>query len=88
MNETFHHHYVTFCNAGFNVAWKVVSLGVEWRWGTAKYDGLTFDESLSDDENSFVDEEDPSFGDVMDQFKAPERKFRTNSVRFYIGFRF
>ncbi|HIW64635.1 MAG TPA: hypothetical protein H9879_00150 [Candidatus Alistipes intestinipullorum] len=84
MDDTFHHHYVTFCNAGCTVAWKIVSLGVEWRWGTAKYDGLTFDESAFEGEG----DEDPSFGDVMDQLSAPERKFKTSSVRFYIGFRF
>lgn len=51
MDETVHHHYVTFCNAGCTLAWKVVSLGVEWRWGTAKYDGLKFDESAFDEDD-------------------------------------
>ncbi len=84
MDETVHHHYITMCNAGFTVAWKVISLGAEWRWGTAKYDGLTFDESVFEDEG----DEDTSFDDVLDQFSAPKRKFKTSSVRFYIGFRF
>ncbi len=87
MDETVHHHYVTVLNAGCAVAWKAISLGVEWRWGSATYDGLTFDESAFD-EDSFDESEDPSMGDVMDQLSAPERKLKTSSVRFYIGFRF
>lgn len=92
MDETVHHHYVTFCNAGCTLAWKVVSLGVEWRWGTAKYDGLKFDESAFDEDDltdgDLTDGDSPSMGDVMDQMKVPDRKFRTSSVRFYLGFRF
>lgn len=87
MDETVHHHYVTFCNAGCTLAWKVLSVGVEWRWGTAKYDGLKFDESAFD-EDDLTDGDSPSMGDVMDQMKVPDRKFRTSSVRFYLGFRF
>ena len=65
MDETVHHHYVTFCNAGCTLAWKVLSVGVEWRWGTAKYDGLKFDESA-------FDEDDLTDGDA-DLFAALER---------------
>ena len=83
MDETVHHHYVTFCNAGCSVAWKVISLGVEWRWGTAKYEGMTFDESEFD-EDSMGD--DPSVGDILQN--VPDRKFKTNSFRVYLGFRF
>lgn len=83
MDETVHHHYVTFCNAGCSVAWKVLSLGVEWRWGTAKYKGMTFDESEID-EDSIGD--DPSVGDLLQS--VPDRKFKTNSLRVYLGFRF
>lgn len=83
LDETVHYHYVTVCNAGCTLAWKVVSLGVEWRWGTATYDGLKFDESALDD---LDDESSSSVGDVLGN--VPDRKFRTNSVRFYFGFRF
>ncbi len=92
MDETLHHHYITMCNAGLTIAWKVISVGVEWRWGTTKYDGLTFDESIFD-EDSFGDgdsfgNEDPSIGDIVDTMKVPAQKFKTNSVRLYLGFRF
>lgn len=82
LDETVHHHYVTFCNAGLTVAWKVVSLGAEWRWGTAKYDGMTFDESEFDED----DMNDPSVDDVLKN--VPDRKFKTSSFRIYFGFRF
>lgn len=91
MDDSLYHHYVTMFNAGCAIAWKVISLGVEWRWGTAKYNGLTFDESVFEDDSLNGDsfgEEDPSLGDVMDQMSVPDRKFKTSSVRFYIGFRF
>ena len=92
MDETVHHHYVTFCNAGCTLAWKALSVGVEWRWGTAKYDGLKFDEDAFDedafDEDDLTDGDAPSLGDVMDQMKVPDRKFKTSSVRFSLGFRF
>lgn len=87
MDETFHHHYVTMLNAGCAVAWKAISLGVEWRWGSAKYDGLTFD-GLDFDEDSFGEEDNPSMGDVMDQMSAPKRKLKTSSMRIYLSFRF
>ena len=87
LNETMHHHYVTFCNAGCTLAWKVLSLGVEWRWGTASYDGLKFDEDAFDEDYAEGDDA-PSIGDVVDQMKVPDRKFKTGSVRFYLGFRF
>ena len=87
MDETFHHHYVTMLNAGCAVAWKAISLGVEWRWGSAKYNGLTFD-GLDFDEDSFGEEDDPSMGDVMDQMSAPKRKLKTSSMRIYLSFRF
>ncbi len=85
MDDTFYHNYVSMWSAGCSIAWKVISVGVEWRWGTAKYDGLTFGEAF--DEDSYGDE-DVTMDDVMDKMSAGECKFKTKSVRFYIGFRF
>ena len=62
-------------------------MGVEWRWGTASYDGLKFDEDAFDEDYAEGGDA-PSAGDVMDQMKVPDRKFKTSSVRFYFGFRF
>lgn len=85
VDDTFYHNYVSMWNAGCAVAWKVISVGVEWRWGTAKYNGLTFDEAFNED--SYGDE-DVSMDDVMDKMSAGKSKFKTNSVRFYVSFRF
>ena len=52
-----------------------------------EYDGLKFDESAFD-EDDLTDGDIPSAGDVMDRMTVPDRKFRTSSVRFYLGFRF
>lgn len=87
MDETIHHHYVTMFNAGCALAWKVISVGVEWRWGTAKYNGLSFsDQSM--DEGAMDETEDPSLDDVMDQLKTSSSKFKTSSLRLYVSFRF
>lgn len=85
-DETFYHNYVSMWNAGCALSWKVISVGVEWRWGTAKYDGLAFDEA-DFNEDSYGDG-DATMDDVMDKLSAGKCKFKTNSVRFYIGFRF
>ena len=93
LDETIHHHYEPFLNTGLTVAWRVISLGAEWRWGTAKYSGMTFDDSMFDD--SMFDDSD--FGDdSMDDFPSlddvvknvPKQIFKTSSFRVYIGFRF
>lgn len=78
-DESFYHHYATFFNTGFSVAWKVISIGCEWRWGTATYDGLAFDEeSLSNDEDAS--------GEILSDLG--KQKFKTKSMRVYLGFRF
>ncbi len=91
MNETLHHHYVTMWNAGFALAWKMISVGAEWRWGSATYKGLSFDES-NFDEDSFEETDDPSMDDIMGdlfgQLSVAERKLKTSSLRLYVSFRF
>ena len=78
-----HQLYVTFCNASCTVAWKVMLLGVEWRWGSAKYKGMSFDESEFDEDNR---DNDLSAGDIIQH--VPDRKFKTDSFRVYLKFRF
>ena len=56
-------------------------LGVEWRWGSAKYKGMSFDESEFDEDNR-----DMSAGDIIQH--VPDRKFKTDSFRVYLRFRF
>jgi len=89
-NEDLYHHYATFCNTGFAVAWKVLSIGCEWRWGKANYDGLSID--LDDLEGDY-DQSDfeggidmPSVDDVL--VSLDKMKLKTKSVRVYLSFRF
>ena len=72
-DEGFHHNFALFGNLGAAISWKVISLGVEMRSGKAKYDGIEFGQ----------------FGPGKDGTStANSYKLKTESVRFYIGFRF
>ncbi len=60
-------NYVTFFNVGGTIAWKLLSVGVEYRSGSAEYKALV--------------DADIDLVNMMG-------KFKTNSLRFYFGFRF
>lgn len=78
-DETFYNNYVTMWNAGCAIAWKLISVGAEWRWGQAKYKGLSIDDEMMNDD-------DASFDDVV---KTTDRdKFKTSTLRLYVSFRF
>lgn len=66
------HSYVTFCNFGLTLAWRVLSLGVEFRSGGAEYNTVGF-ETDKDDGLSL------STGKSL---------LATRTTRFYFGFRF
>ena len=88
LNDEFYHHYATFCNTGFAVAWKVLSVGCEWRWGKASYDGLGL--NLDDLEGDYSDGDFsgdiPSADDVLTDLQ--DLKLKTKSFRVYFSFRF
>lgn len=71
------HNYATFFSVGGAVAWRVLSVGVEYRWGAAKYNTMDFDMTN-------VDLENPS----IDSFFGEKEKYKTGSIRVYFGFRF
>ncbi|WP_417192432.1 hypothetical protein [Alistipes putredinis] len=52
------------------MAWKVISVGVEGRWGQAKYNGFSLEDA------------------DLEGISSTKTKLKTNSVRFYVGFRF
>lgn len=70
-------NYASFFVLGGAISYKVISLGIEGRWGTTKY---TFDE---DDY-----EEDYSMEHETQANTIPEPKWKTGSTRIYVSFRF
>ncbi len=76
VDSEFNSNYATFLNFGGAIAWKVISVGVEGRWGSAKYKGIAIDEI------DFDNEEFPL------STSSTKTKLKTSSIRFYIGFRF
>lgn len=79
-NGELYHHYATFFNAGFTVAYKVISLGVETRWcGAMNFSGV----ALGRLDNVYDDE-----GNFHDPFERYDVKMKTNTLRLFIGFRF
>lgn len=87
LDEEFNHGYVSYFTVGGAVAYKCISLGIEGRWGKAKYNNLSFDE---DDEDYFDDyNEDLSYGDMVgDILNKSKTKFKNKSFRVYVSFRF
>lgn len=45
------HSYVTMWNAGCALSWKVISVGVEWRWGKSAYDIMDDDKEGMDNDS-------------------------------------
>ncbi len=80
--EDFSSSYGTFFSLGGSIAWKVISLGVEARWGTAKYDSVLNLDDLD------YDEMYESGLDISNGNYDGSSKWKTSSVRFYISFRY
>lgn len=79
-NSSLYHHYATFLNVGLSVAYRVISIGVEHRWcGKVNYNGLTMDR---------VDEVYDEDGNFQDPFESVGALMKTNTWRFFVGFRF
>ena len=68
--------FANFFVTGGAVSWNVISLGAEYRWGSAKYNVMSFDsESMMGDE-----EESP--------LKKVKNKMKTSGMRVYVSLRF
>lgn len=80
IDDEFSCNYASFFVTGAAISYKVISLGIESRWGKAKYNNFSMDDFSEDD----MDVENPEWDDMISKSK---RKFKTNSVRFYISFR-
>lgn len=80
--EDFSGSYGTFFLAGGSVAYKAISLGIEARWGKAKYDSMLNLDDLDDIDENMSDD------DIFEGNYDGSSKWKTGSVRFYISFRF
>ena len=70
LDDSFNSNFALFYSFGGSVAWKVISVGVEGRWGQAKYNGVSLEDA------------------DLEGISSTKTKLKTNSVRFYVGFRF
>lgn len=70
--------FVPALDYGLNIQWRFITLGVEARWGKAKYNSLISD-----------DEDDWDYEDGNATFKGKDKKteFTNASFRINLGFR-
>lgn len=73
--DEFSGSYGTFFSAGGAISYRVISFGIEGRWGNTKY------KSLVDLGNIMGEDGDSSTG-------TPKSKWKTASTRIYVSFRF
>lgn len=72
-------NYATFYTAGGAVSWRVISLGVEGRWGRANYKNFSLSEDMFDSDFE---------GGMSDVVQSGKSKRKTSAVRVYLSFRF
>lgn len=81
MNDEANVNYVSNFAVGGAIAYKVISLGVESRWGKAKYNSFSIDEEGDDSDW----EGDVDIDDVL---KSSKNRLKTKSIRFFLIFRY
>lgn len=81
MNDEANVNYVSNFAVGGAIAYKVISLGIESRWGKAKYNSFSIDEEGDDSDW----EGDVDIDDVL---KSSKNRLKTKSIRFFIIFRY
>jgi len=90
--------YQGMCAFGFNVAYKVISLGFETRWGSSTFSKIEYDEEENDnnfDYGDYVsDNGDVSYEDVLDDYDPfrsltkEKQKIKVKSFLVTLAFRF
>ncbi len=84
MNDEANASYVSNFAVGGAIAYKAISLGIESRWGKAKYNSFAVDEDA-------VDTDDIGGGsdvDIDNVLVSGKNRLKTKSLRFYLIFRF
>lgn len=87
LNDEANANYVSNFAVGGAIAYKVISFGVESRWGKAKYNSFSVNEdeiNMDDIESGNIDE-DLGIGDAL---VTGKNNLKAKSLRFYIAFRF
>ena len=77
--EEFSTSYGTFFSFGGAISYRVISLGIEGRWGNVKYDSMFDLGALEDIEDT---------GDIDLSGDKPSTKWKVGSMRFYVSLRF
>ncbi len=76
------HGFCPFFNFGGAISYKLISVGFESRWGSAKYKMAGFDDIEIDPNDPDQEFETPGFG------TKGKQKFKTSSLRVYLSLRF
>lgn len=79
LNDDINCKFVPFMSCGGSISYKIISIGVEGRWGHANYKAF----SINEDQ-----EEDVEMSDLSSLFETGHNRLKTKSLRLYIGFRF
>lgn len=82
MNDEANANYVSNFAVGGSIAYKAFSLGIESRWGKAKYNSFFVNEDVVD-----TDDTENDF-DVNNTLLSSKNHLKTNSLRFYLILRF
>lgn len=82
MNDEVNVTFVPNFAFGGSIAWKMISVGFEGRWGKAKYNSFSVDDEGTD---SWYDEGEGSLDDVVTSEKS---RLKTKQFRFFLTFRF
>lgn len=82
LNDEANTSYVSNFAVGAAISYKAISLGIESRWGKAKYNSFSVDEEATDFEDMEGDY------DVDDVLVTGKNRMKTKSLRFFLTFRF
>jgi len=86
LDDEFHGGFASFFTAGGLISWKAIGLGVEARWGKAKYSSFSFEEDEGD--VNMDDSEDTGLDNLGSFFSTKKNRMKTSSFRVYLSFRF
>lgn len=85
LDDEVYYGFAPLWNFGVSASWKALTFGVEGRWGTAKYNGISIDEE-GDYEFDYENPGNYSISDDILETFSERMKIKT--FRVYVGFRF